>query len=281
MSSLPDIDPAITADEIGIETARLHGFVLRSAFQLVFRPDGGMLHAVAAEGFLRPFRDGAPFPPRPFLDSLEADGRAFAGRLGMALHLGNHRHLGLDGLDHVLAVGAPLSGVPARELVGWLATLLDEAEMPAAQLVCAIREPASFGTGALAVLASELRALGARIAVGGLDDGHPPLDGIRRVAADIVRIEGGWFRRVCESEGALRLLAGLVRGFKAEGAQVLIEGIETRRQLAAALDAGADLVQGFLLSRPELAGTALDTPSLALADILPEAAKVIPLFGGR
>ena len=258
----------ISADEIGIETARHGGLVMRSAFQLVFSTaEEGMLRAVAAESFLRPFRDGIPVPPRPLLEGLAADERAFVAGLGMTLHLRNHRHLDLDGLDHILAT-CPTS-----------ASSEDTEQADAARLVCSIRKPCLAEDG-LPPLARELRARGARVAVGGPSLDPPPLDTIRRVRPDIVRIGGGWFRRVCESEGALRLLARLVEGFRVDGALVLVEGIETKRQLAAALDAGADLVQGFLLARPELAGTAIETPVLDLAAIFAGEAKVIPLFGG-
>ena len=285
MTILPASDPdqAMSVDEIGIATARHDGLVLRSAFQLVFRlAEGDCLRAVAAESFLRPFRRGMPLPPRPFLASLDPAERAVVERLAVTLHVANHAHLGVEGLDHMLGLGAACGMRPgvSEMLTERLAALPEEAGIDASRLLCGIREPAGFDMAALAGLARDLDTLGVRLVLGGAAGEQPPLEAIRRLSLRIVRIDGAWFRRVVRSDGARRLLASLVEGFRAQGVQVLVEGIETRDQLAAALDAGADLLQGFLLSHPRLAGTALE-PAIPLRDILPGRAEVIPLFGGR
>lgn len=268
-------DEAISADEIGIETARLGDFILRSAFQPLYRRNASGLLAVCAEGFLRPFKDGTPMPPRPYLASLPTVERAFAERLAAALHLGNYRHVDPQGLDCVIGVGA------SRGFAEDLGSLLDRVELPVERITCTFRNLAAFDFEALPGIVRALRGHGLRIALGGIAGEPPPLELIRTVAPNLVRIDGLWFRRVAESEGASRLLPRLVEGFQADGAQVLIEGIETRRQLSAALDAGADLYQGFLLSAPHLAGTASDSAEIAFAEMFAGEAKVIPLFGGR
>jgi EAL domain-containing protein (putative c-di-GMP-specific phosphodiesterase class I) len=268
-------DEAISADEIGIETARLGDFILRSAFQPVYQRNAGGLLAVCAEGFLRPFRNATPMPPRPYLASLPAEDRAVAERLAAALHLGNYRHVDPQGLDCVIGVGA------SPGFADDLGKLLDRAELTRGRITCTFRNLAAFDFEALPGIAQTLRQHGLRIALGGIAGEPPPLELISSVAPNLVRIDGLWFRRVAESEGASRLLPRLVEGFQADGAQVLIEGIETRRQLSAALDAGADLYQGFLLSPPQLAGTATDASQIDFAEMFAGEAKVIPLFGGR
>ncbi|TYR30493.1 EAL domain-containing protein [Mesorhizobium microcysteis] len=273
MTMLEQLDRGISADEIGIETARHGNLVLRSAFQLIYRRDGDTLRAVAAEGFLRPFDKGMPIAPRPFLASLKAAERALVERYAVALHLANHRHIDVEGLDHVLAVGI------GAGFADDLPLFLVRAEVPASRLICTFRNPSAFAPGTLSVVARTLKALGARVAIGGLVEEQPPVGAIRSLEPDIARIDGSWFRRVAESESARRLLPDLVGGFRAQGAQVLVEGIETRHQLAAALEAGVDLFQGFLLSSPLLAGTAIDTATIDLPDIFSDEANVIPLFG--
>ncbi len=268
-------DDAISADEIGIETARLGDFILRSAFQPVYRRKAGGLVAAHAEGFLRPFRDGTPMPPRPYLASLPAGERAFAERLAAALHLGNYRHFDLQGLDCIIGVGS------SQGFAEDIAKLLDRVELPVDRMTSTFRNLAAFDFETIPDIVRTLRGHGLRIALGGIAGEPPPLDLVRTVAPDLVRIDGLWFRRVAESEGASRLLPRLVEGFQADGAQVLIEGIETRRQLSAALDAGADLYQGFLLSAPQLAGTATDAAEIEFSEMFAGEAKVIPLFGGR
>lgn len=274
MSMPQDLDKVVSADEVGLLTARHGGHVLRSAFQLVYRVRAGrMLEAVAAEGFLRPFRNGAPVPPRAYLDAMPDGKRIVAERLGMALHVANHRHLDIDGLDHVVAVGL------SPKLRESLAALLTGSDVEPARMICCVRQANPEDGEAIGHVAAVAREYGASIAIGGLDAGQPPLDAVYRYLPDIVRIDGAWFRRVSGNAGALRLLARLIEGFKADGAQVFVEGIETRRHLATALDAGADLVQGFLLSRPELVGMPIRHGSIRLDEIFAGEAEVIPLFG--
>lgn len=274
MSMPHELDKVVSADEVGLLTARHGGHVLRSAFQLVYRVRAGrILDAAAAEGFLRPFRHGTPVPPRPYLDAMPDSKRIVAERLGMALHVANHRHLDVGGLDHVVAVGL------SPKLSESLAALLAGSDVEPSRMICCVRQAGAEDSEAIAHVADVARAHGASVAIGGLDEGQPPLDAIYRYLPDIVRIDGAWFRRVSGNAGALRLLARLIEGFKADGAEVFIEGIETRRHLATALDAGADLVQGFLLSRPELAGMPIRHGSIRLDDIFAGEAEVIPLFG--
>ena len=269
-----DLDRMVSTDEVGLMTARHGGYVLRSAFQLVYRTRRDRtLEPVAAEGFLRPFRGGRPTAPRPYLDGLAAEDRLVAERLGMALHAANHRHIGVEGLDHVIAVGTD------RALRESLAALLSDPDIVPSRIVCSIRPILPSGIEASRLVEGEARQRGARVAIGGLEEGPPALEAVRELKPDIVRIEGAWFRRVSENTGAVRLLGRLLDGLKDEGAAVLVEGIETPRHLATALDAGADLVQGFLLSRPELAGMPTDGAHIRLADVFAGEAQVIPLFG--
>src|SRR5690606_33416163 len=98
----------------------------------------------------------------------------------------------------------------------------------------------------------------------------------------IARIDGGWFRRIAGNEGAIRLLSHLVGELKAQGLTILVEGIETREQLTSALEAGADFFQGFLLSRPQLAGTPVDEEAnLTLEKFERRNAEIIALFRER
>jgi EAL domain-containing protein (putative c-di-GMP-specific phosphodiesterase class I) len=47
-----------------------------------------------------------------------------------------------------------------------------------------------------------------------------------------------------------------------------VEGIETPHHLKVAVEAGADLFQGFLLGRPALAGTIVDETPLSIATLV-------------
>jgi EAL domain-containing protein (putative c-di-GMP-specific phosphodiesterase class I) len=74
------------------------------------------------------------------------------------------------------------------------------------------------------------------------------------------------------------LFKSFVSGLHDLGAQVLVEGIETPEQLSCAVEAGAEYLQGFLLSRPRLAGTIFDPSPLRIDVLLQPGANVVPLF---
>lgn len=280
MTCLPQNDPAITIDEVGIATARHGDVVLRSAFQLVFRRVGDKLVACAAESFLRPFRKGLPLPPRPFLAALEPEDRYLVERRASAIHVRNHSHIGVDGLTHMMGVGPALVEAPeGAAVLADLSTFVGPMDEEPAPLVCSLRVNSGEGNAGLSVLAQDLKSRDIGLALGGPAEEAPLLDVIGLMRPDIVRIDGGWFRRVVENEVARRLMASLVAGFKSEGALVLVEGLETRDHLDAALEIKADLLQGFLLSPPRVAGTDFDGPDIALRDLFPPAATIIPLFG--
>jgi EAL domain-containing protein (putative c-di-GMP-specific phosphodiesterase class I) len=69
----------------------------------------------------------------------------------------------------------------------------------------------------------------------------------------------------------------VVAGFHDLGTTVLVEGIETAAELRAALDAGADCLQGFYLALPALAGTIFDPAPKSIDALLSEENKVVPL----
>ncbi len=71
----------------------------------------------------------------------------------------------------------------------------------------------------------------------------------------------------------------MFRSFATDGAEVLVQGIETPEHLEVALETGADLLQGHFLARPALAGAFFDETPVPLAQIYHRTAEIIPLFG--
>src|SRR5690606_3509457 len=102
--------------------------------------------AVAGESFLRPFREGLPLPPRPFLVSLAAPERAFVERVAVALHVANHDHVGVDGIDHLLGLGSAF-GTPdeaARAVAERLAARAEAPDPRVSRLICSLRAAAGL-----------------------------------------------------------------------------------------------------------------------------------------
>ena len=246
------VQGAISGDEIGLWSARIGDVVLRNAYQLIFRRDGDELEAVAAEGFLRPMREGLTVDPRAYMNSLAAGERSFVSRVGVALHLANHIHIGVDDIDVVVALRKEDSTLRGQDFFDMIGRI----DIDPSALLFHFREADRMTRAVLAEQSQELIDLGARLAIGHF--AHPFLPAIRQVMPGVAAIRGEWFRRVCQHDPAKRLFAQLVEGFKREGMAVWVEGIETCDQLDVACHAGADLLSGYLLCRPQLAGTDME-----------------------
>jgi EAL domain-containing protein (putative c-di-GMP-specific phosphodiesterase class I) len=100
---------------------------------------------------------------------------------------------------------------------------------------------------ALATLAT-LRAAGVRVVVDDFGAGYASLVRLHALKPDVVKIDRSL---VASQEDAHSPLLGSVADLAHDlGALVVAEGVETEDQLNAALAAGCDAVQGFLLGRP-------------------------------
>ena len=120
-----------------------------------------------------------------------------------------------------------------------------------------------------------MRAIGVRLAVDDFGAGHSTAERVRALRSDTVKIDAAWFRSVVSRPEALRLLPALFARLGDLGCRILVEGIETPRQLHAAVEAGADLLQGYLLARPALAGTIVDDAPLLIRDLMPDIAATL------
>lgn len=267
---------AIFVDEVGIEIGLLGDFRLKSAYQPIFRRAGAELRPIGIEGRVAPFLEGKAVAATEFLGNVSPDRRLFVESLCNALHLRNHPNVGLPWLELFVSYNPRGSGEFLREMAA-LAKILGEIDLDPRLVVCEISEAAALDQESLQALAKEIRRHGMRVAIG--DFSHSPGGQVGAFRPDIVKIEGAWFRRLCEDDGTARLFAPVAAMFRQLGAQILVGGIETMTQLRVAVDGQADLLQGRLLAPPALAGTIFEEGSLSLERLLDSPGKVVPLFG--
>ncbi|RUW48760.1 EAL domain-containing protein [Mesorhizobium sp. M8A.F.Ca.ET.021.01.1.1] len=276
------IGDAIFVDEIGIEYG-IHGdFRLRSAYQPIYAPHGGSLHPVAVEGLIEPHRAGRPGSPRMFFDSVAASDRLFVETMCRMLHLRNFHNIGVDRLDLFFNYNPLVNDHAGRALaeIRLMSRHLDELGLAPAMLVCEITEQAA-DDALLARLVREMRRDGIRIAIDDFGTGHSTEERVSLLQPDIVKIDGGWFTEFCRHAAAERFFRPLVSSLHDRGAKVLVEGIEQPTHLRVALEGGVDLLQGFLLGRPALAGTIFNEEPLAVDGLLGFDNKVVPLHKRR
>jgi EAL domain-containing protein (putative c-di-GMP-specific phosphodiesterase class I) len=219
-----------------------------------------MLHPFAVEGLVRPFVDGRPVPAASLFADVWPRDSFFIESLCRALHLRNHHNLGVPGLELFFNYDPRANGDLERSIgqMHIMAARLIAIDLDIRLLICEITESAALDRETLVRLAAEMRRLGVRLAIDDFGSGHSTLERVDLIEPDFIKIDGAWFRRVVNAPGAARLLANLFRGFQRGGAKVLVEGVETSDQLRAAIDAGADCVQGFLLGRPQVVGSEFD-----------------------
>jgi EAL domain-containing protein (putative c-di-GMP-specific phosphodiesterase class I) len=273
------VGDAILVDEVGIEYG-VHGDVrLRSTYQPIFARDLASLRPVAVEGLIAPYVKGALVPYASFIEGIVPEDALFIESMCRTLHLRNMRNIGVDGLTLFFNYDPRVNSDLDKALreIRVMVQRLGELELDPARLVCEVTETASLDHDVLLALVAEMRAHGIRIAMDDFGAGHSTQQRFEQLKPDIVKIDGEWFRTICRHRATVGLFSTIVAGLKDRGADVLIEGIEDATHLGIALDADADLFQGFHLARPQLVGTEFSTEPLSLSDKLGETRRVVPL----
>ena len=97
-----------------------------------------------------------------------------------------------------------------------------------------------------------LRDLGVSVAIDDFGTGYSSLSYLQKLPVSRVKIDQSFVHGITDhSQGTLPLIRAIVDLAHGLGLTVLAEGVETERQLEALATAGCDLVQGYLIHRPE------------------------------
>lgn len=230
-------------------------YTLKSAFQPIFAFKGGRLELTAFEGLVRPFREGNGVSPPVFFNSVAAVDRLHVETLTRTLHLLNAASC-LDPRASVFINFDPslfCEPTVARNALRDMRLVLHEAGIDPARIVCEVTEQRTASELALYSFVSELRDHGFRIAV---DDYGAEESGIQRINQlhpDIVKFDAHWISRLMSSRPGFALLETMVEEFHGRGILSLFEGLEEPWQLEAAERCRVDMVQGYVLARPQIA----------------------------
>jgi EAL domain-containing protein (putative c-di-GMP-specific phosphodiesterase class I) len=272
----------IFADEIGIAYGIYGDFRLRSVYQPIFAPRGKVLTAVAVEALVEPHLAGLPSSTQAFFDDIPAGDRLFVEAMCRALHLRNYSNIGVDGLDLFFNYNPLVNDHPGRALaeIRLMTRHLGDFDLHPGMLVCEITEQAA-DDALLLRLVREMRRDGIRIAIDDFGTGHSTEERVSMLQPDIVKIDGGWFAEFCRHAAAERFFRPLVSSLHDRGARVLVEGIEQAAHLRVALEGDVDLLQGYYLARPKLAGTIFREEPLAIDALLEAESKVVQLHQRR
>jgi diguanylate cyclase len=93
---------------------------------------------------------------------------------------------------------------------------------------------------------------GIRVAMDDFGTGYSNLGHLHALQFDSVKVDQAFPRQMMQSPRAMALLRAIVDMIHAIGADVVVEGIETREQFDAVREMGVRYVQGYLIGKPLL-----------------------------
>jgi diguanylate cyclase (GGDEF)-like protein/PAS domain S-box-containing protein len=123
----------------------------------------------------------------------------------------------------------------------------------------------------------ELKRLGFRIALDDFGTGFSSLSCLTDLQPDTLKLDKSLVDRIDENASAKTLVVGVLALARALHMAVVAEGVERRTQLAVLAAAGCEVVQGYLLGRPEKASDFFRNFLLAPPFPFPEIDTVVSL----
>lgn len=237
----------LTGDRAGLEASfarALNGIWM--ACQPIVRADDGGLHA--HEALVRTREPIFPHPGALF-EAAERLGRV--SDLEAAIRREVASLLASGALP-----GKVFVNVHPRDLAD--DTILDPAaplSRFASRVVFEVTERASLdGVAGVAERIRRLRQLGYSIAIDDLGAGYAGLTSLAALSPEIVKIDMALVRGLDRDSVRQKLVASIAGVCRELGILVVAEGVETEGERSAAVAAGCDLLQGFLLGRPAALG---------------------------
>ena len=97
----------------------------------------------------------------------------------------------------------------------------------------------------------QLRALGFEIAMDDLGAGHNGLAAFAQLEPEVVKLDMKLVRNLDRAEKQRDLVQVMFDFCEQGGMQVIAEGVETPEELQALSGIGVDLVQGYLIAKPQ------------------------------
>lgn len=122
----------------------------------------------------------------------------------------------------------------------------------ASRIVLEITERASFDDVPDARRRLEsLRTIGYRLALDDLGAGYAGLNSFATMNPDVVKLDMALIQGVDRSPRQAKLITSLVQLCRDLGSRVIAEGVETEAEKETLVTCGCDLLQGYLLGRPD------------------------------
>jgi diguanylate cyclase (GGDEF)-like protein len=224
-------------------------------FFLVYQPmlDLASEQVVGVEALLRwQHPAGETIPPDAFIPLAEESGLIVTiGRwvLEQACAQGARWHE--RGYPLNISVNVSARQLERPEFIEEVRTALQDSGLEPATLTLEITETVLMRKPeTTALLLTELKGLGVRIAVDDFGTGYSSLAYLRQFPVDSLKIDRTFITGLALSSEAHALTHTLIQLGKALGLETLAEGVEQHSQVRELQREGCDLAQGFLFARP-------------------------------
>lgn len=120
----------------------------------------------------------------------------------------------------------------------------------AKRVVLEITERTSVDPAVGSTRVAMLRRLGYRIAVDDLGAGYAALGALASLEPEVVKLDMSLIRDLDRHSNKRRIVAAIASLCRELGSRVIAEGVETVAERQACVDAGIDLLQGYLFAKP-------------------------------
>lgn len=118
------------------------------------------------------------------------------------------------------------------------------------RVVLEITERTSIDPAVGSARVAMLRRLGYRIAVDDLGAGYAALGALASLEPEIVKLDMSLIRDLDRHSNKRRIVTAITSMCRELGSRVIAEGVETTAELGACVDAGIELLQGYLFAKP-------------------------------
>ncbi len=156
-----------------------------------------------------------------------------------------------SGLDLSVAVNVSPRHLTHADLPKRVSELLDEFGLPGTRLIVEVTESSLMSDPERAIqVLSQLRALGVGVSIDDFGTGYSSLGYLRDLCATEVKIDRTFTAAVTDSNRDVSLVRAAAELGHSLGLRVVAEGIESPEAVPILLEAGVDLLQGFLILPP-------------------------------
>lgn len=155
------------------------------------------------------------------------------------------------GYDLSISVNIAARQLMRRQFAEHLESLLADATLPLHKLEIEILESAALeDIGTVSKLIASFQQRGIRFALDDFGTGFSSLVHLKRLAANVLKIDQTFVREMLEDPGDLAIVQGVVGLADAFQRQVVAEGVEDIAHVRRLLDLGCHVMQGYGISRP-------------------------------